>query len=88
MSFTEIGILTVYKMLLLCTTIGTLVEGLRRARKWIALYQRSPRVLQQSVKQGVYAALKCYVREEWPKLVGLILLLLILSGLTIAVWMI
>ncbi len=88
MSFTETDLLAVYRILLLCAAIGTLFAGLHRARKWIARYQRSPRVLQQSVKQGVYAALKRYVREERPKQVGLILLQLILSGLTIAVWMI
>ena len=89
MSLTEIDLLAVYQALLLCAAIGTLVAGLHRARKWIARYhQLYPKVLQHAVKQGVYAALKRHVREEWPKLLELILLLLILAGLTIAVRMI
>lgn len=86
MSFTEFDPLVVYQALLLCAAIGTLVAGLRRARKWIArFHQLYPKVLQHAVKQGVYAALKRHVREEWPRLLELILLLLVLSGLTIAV---
>ena len=89
MSLTEIDRLEVYQGLLLCAAIGTLVAGLHRTRKWLArFHQLCPGFLKDAVKQGVYAALKRYVREEWPKLMELILFLLILAGLTIVLRMI
>ncbi len=42
---------------------------------------------QQPIKQGLLSAVR-RIREEWPRLVELTFLLLILAGLTIAIRMI
>ena len=85
MSFADIGLLTIYQTLLLCVAIMTFAAGLYRARKWAARYRQLPRIWQQAVKKGFYSATRRFVREEWARLVMLVILLLLLAGLTIAI---
>ncbi len=85
MNFDETDLLTAYQLILLCAAIPTLVTTVRMVRKWVDRYQRLPRIWQQPIKQGLYSAVKRFIREEWPRLIELAFLLLILIGLTIAV---
>ena len=84
MNFDETDLLTAYQLILLCAAIPTLTAAVYRVRKWVARYQRLPSILQQPIKQGFYSVVKRFIREEWPSLIGLAFLLLILAGLTIA----
>ena len=88
MNFDETDLLTAYQLILLCVAIPTLVAAVHGVRKWVVRYQRLPRILQQPIEQGLYSAVKRFIREEWPRLIELAVLLLILAGLTIAVRMI
>ena len=88
MNFDETDLLTAYQLILLCAVIPTLIAAVRMVRKWIARYQQLPGIWQQPIKQGLRSAVKRFIREEWPRLIGLAFLLLILAGLTIAIRMI
>ena len=88
MNFDETDLLTAYQLILLCAAIPTLVATVRMVRKWVARYQRLPEILQQPVRQGLHSAVKHFIREEWPRLIGLSVILLILAGLIIAIRMI
>lgn len=88
MNFDETGLLTAYQLVLLCAAIPTLVTTVRMVRKWVARYQQLPGIWQHPTKQGFYSAVKRFIREEWPRLIELAVLLLILAGLTIAIRMI
>ena len=88
MNFDETDLLTAYQLILLCAAIPTLIAAVHGVRRWVVHYQRLPRILQQPIKQGFYSAVKRFIREEWPSLIGLAFLLLILAGLTIAIRMI
>ena len=84
MNFAELNSLTVYQLILLGATIPTLVATVYRVQKWVARYQQLPRIWQQPPKQIFYSAIKRFMQEEWP----ILILLLILTGLTIATRMI
>ena len=84
MDFAELNSLTVYQLILLGATIPTLVATVYRVQKWVARYQQLPRIWQQPPKQIFYSAIKRFMQEEWP----ILILLLILTGLTIATRMI
>lgn len=88
MNFDETDLLTAYQLILLCAAIPALITMVRMARKWIGRYQQVPRMWQQPIKDGLYSAVKRFIQEEWPRLIRLAFLLLILIGLTIAVRMI
>ena len=88
MNFDETDLLTTYQLILLCAAIPALVAAVRRVRKWVARYQRLPRIWQQPIKQGLYSAIKRFIREEWPRLIVLVVFLLLLAGPTIAIRMI
>ena len=84
MNLAELDSLMVYQLILLGATIPTLVATIYRVQKWVARYQKLPRICQQPIKQGFYSAIKRFMQEEW----SLLILLLILVGLTIAIRMI
>ncbi len=88
MNFDETDFLTAYQLILLCAAIPTLVTAVCGVRKWVVRYQYLPRILQQPIEQGLHSAVKHFILEEWPRLVELVVLLLILVGLTIAIRMI
>ena len=88
MNFDETDLLTVYQLILLCAVIPTLIAAAYGVRKWVARYQQLPEIWQQPIKQGLHSAIKRFIQEEWPRLIALAVLLLILVGLTIAVRMI
>ena len=88
MNLDETDLLTAYQLILLCAAIPTLVTAVRMVRKWVARYQQLPGIWQQPIKQGLYSAVERFIQEEWPRLIGLAFLLLILAGLTIAIRMI
>ena len=88
MNFDETDLLTAYQLILLCAAIPALVVAVRGVRKWVARYQQLPRIWQQPIKQGLHSAVKHFIWEEWPRLIALTFLLLILIGLTIAVRMV
>ena len=85
MSFADIGLLTIYQTLLLCVAITAFAAGLYRVRKWAARYRQLPRSWQLAAKKGFYSATRRFVREEWGRLVLLVVLLLLLASLTIAI---
>ena len=88
MNFAELDLLTAYQLILLCAAIPTLVATVYRVRKWVVRYQQLPRILHPPIKKGLYSAVKRVIREEWPRLIEIAILLFILAGLTIAIRMI
>ncbi len=89
MSFAETDLLLpAYQLILLCAAIPTLIAAAYGVRKWVARYQQLPGIWQQPIKQGLHSAVKRFTREEWPRLIALAILLLILAGLTITIRMI
>ena len=88
MNLDETDLLTAYQLILLCAAIPALVVAVRGVRKWVARYQQLPRIWQQPIKQGLHSAVKHFIREEWPRLIALVVFLLLLAGLTIAIRMI
>ena len=84
MNLAELDLLRLYQLVLLVAgTVGlyTVVPGLWRL---VTRYRKSPADLRLAIRRGVYAAAMRFVRQKWPGLVALGLLLALLTGLMIA----
>ena len=84
MNLAETDLFRLYQLVLLCAGVTALFMGLLGARRLAVRYRKLPKDFQQAVNRGVYAAVKRFVREEWPRLVALGFLLVLLAGLVIA----
>ena len=84
MNLAETDLLRLYQLVLLCAGVTALFIGLRGARSLAVRYRKVPKDFQQAVNRGVYTAVKRFVWEEWPRLVALVFLLVLLAGLVIA----
>ena len=84
MNLAEMDLLRLYQLVLLVAGIVglyTVVPGLWRLG---TRYRKSPADLRLAIRRGVYAAAMRFVRQKWPGLVALGLLLALLTGLMIA----
>ena len=84
MNLAEMDLLRLYQLVLLVAGIVglyTVVPGLWRL---VTRYRKSPADLRLAIRRGVYAAAMRFVRQKWPGLVALGLLLALLTGLMIA----
>ena len=88
MNLAEVDLLRLYQLVLLCAGVTALFIGLRDVRRLAVRYRKLPKDFQQAVNRGVYAAVKRFVREEWPRLIALVFLLVLLAGLVIVTRMI
>ena len=88
MNLAEIDLFRLYQLVLLCAGVTALLMGLRGARRLTVRYRKLPKDFQQAVNRGVYAAVKRFVRKEWPRLIALVSLLVLLAWLVIATRMI
>ena len=88
MNLAETDLLRLYQLVLLCAGVTALFIGLRGAWRLAVRYRKLPKDFQQAVNRGVYAAVKRFVRKEWPRLIALVFLLVLLAGLVIATRMI
>ena len=84
MNLAELDLLRLYQLVLLVAGIVglyTVVPGLWHL---VTRYRKSPADLRLAIRRGVYAAAMRFVRQKWPGLVALGLLLALLTGLMIA----
>ena len=88
MNLAETDLLRLYQLVLLCAGVTALFIGLRGARSLAVRYRKLPKDFQQAVNRGVYAAVRRFARKEWPRLITLVSLLVLLAGLVIATRMI
>ena len=88
MNLAEVDLLRLYQLVLLCAGVTALFIGLRGVRRLTVRHRKLPKDFQQAVNKGVYAAVKRFVWEEWPRLIALVSLLVLLAGLVIATRMI
>lgn len=84
MNLAETDLFRLYQLVLLCAGVTALFMALRGAQRLAVRYRKLPKDFQQAVNRGVYAAVKRFTWEEWPRLIALVFLLVLLAGLVIA----
>lgn len=84
MNLAEMDLLRLYQFVLLVAGIVGLCTALPGLWRLVARYRKSPANLRQAIRRGVYAAAIRFVRQKWPGLLALGLLLALLAGLMIA----
>ena len=85
MNLAEIDLLRLYQLVLLCAGVAGLLVGLPRLWRLLARFRKLPPDFRQAAIRGGYNAARRFVREEWPKLVALAFLVLLLGALLIAI---
>ena len=88
MNLAEIDLLRLYQLVLLCAGVAGLLVGLPRLWRLVARFRKLPPDFRQAAIRGGCNAARRFVREEWPKLVALAFLVLLLGALLIAIRMI
>ena len=88
MNLAELDLLRLYQFVLLVAGIVVLCTALPGLWRLVARYRKSPANLRRAIRRGVYAAAMRFVRQKWPGLLALGLLLALLAGLMIATRMI
>ena len=85
MNLAEIDLLRMYQLVLLCAGVAGLLVGLPRLWKLVSRFRKLPADFRQAAIRGGCNAARRFVREEWPKLIALAFLVLVLGALLIAI---
>ena len=85
MNLAEIDLLRLYQLVLLCAGVTGLLVGLRRMWRLVVRFRKFPAVFRQAAIRGICSAAKRFVREEWPNLIALAFLVLLLAALLIVI---
>ena len=88
MNLAEIDLLRLYQLVLLCAGVMGLLLGLPRLWRLVTRFRKLPADFRQAAIRGVLNAARRFVQEDWPKLVALAFLVLLLGALLIAIRMI
>ena len=85
MNLAEIDLLRLYQLVLLCAGVTGLLLGLPRLWKLVSRFRKLPPDFRQAAIRGGCNAARRFARQEWPKLVALGFLVLLLGALLLAI---
>ncbi len=88
MELYPLDLLTIFRVFLLCAAVPGAILGLRRLYRAVACYRQLPSFIRRLVRGGVLTSVLIVIREDWPKLLGLMALVCMLIGISILSWMI